>query len=248
MTTAKRDATDRSKAYLYAGTSGFAYADWAPLFYPAGSRANALLPAYAGRLNAVELNNTFYQHPKPDRIAAWLSQTPPEFRFVVKAQRGGSMRAFGEAAAETVGWLTAPYRLFGERLGAVLFRVPENIHRDVEKLGLMLDAWPADVPLVTEFQHGSWHDDEVYSLLRDHGAVLCATDLDERDAPDLRLTGDFIYLRLRRTSYSDRELDTWAQRLRAFLDAGSDCYVFLRHDEHGESALRAERMRELLSA
>ena len=86
----------------YVGTSGFAYADWAPLFYPPGTQSNALLPAYAERLNAVELNNTFYQHPKPDRIAAWLAQTPADFRFVVKAQRGGSMRAFGEAAAQTV--------------------------------------------------------------------------------------------------------------------------------------------------
>jgi uncharacterized protein YecE (DUF72 family) len=232
---------------LYAGTSGFAYADWAPLFYPAGTRANGLLAAYASRLNAVELNNTFYQHPKPERIAAWLAQTPAHFRFVVKAQRGGSMRAFGAAAAHTVGWLTAPYRLFGDRLGAVLFRVPENIHRDVAKLRSMLDAWPADMPLVVEFQHTSWHDDEVFDLLRARSAVLCATDLDDRDTPDLRLTGDVIYLRLRRTSYADSELEAWAQRLEAFLAAGNDCYVFVRHDERGESAVRAQRLRDILS-
>jgi uncharacterized protein YecE (DUF72 family) len=238
--------TGRGAAYV--GTSGFAYTDWAPLFYPAGTKSAALLPEYAARLNAVELNNTFYQHPKPERIAAWLAQTPRGFRFVVKAQRGGSMRAFGEAAAQTVGWLTAPYRLFGEQLGAVLFRVPENIHRDIAKLRLMLDAWPRDVPLVAEFQHASWHDDETYGLLRDHGAVLCATDLDDRDVPDLRLTGELIYLRLRRTTYTDDELVTWANRVAAFLDSGADCYVFLRHDAAGESALRAVRLREMLTS
>ena len=237
-----------SHGTLYAGTSGFAYADWAPLFYPAGTRGNALLSEYATRLNAVELNNTFYQHPKPERIAAWLSQTPEEFRFIVKAQRGGSMRAFGEAAAQTVGWLTGPYRLFGERLGAVLFRVPENIHRDVVRLRTMLEAWPADMPLVAEFQHPSWHDDEVYDLLRAHATTLCATDLDDRDLPDLRLTGASIYLRLRRTSYTDAELAQWADRLAAFLDDGIDSYVFLRHDESGASALRAVRLREMLAA
>ena len=227
---------------LYAGTSGFAYADWAPLFYPAGTRSPELLPAYAQRLNAVELNNTFYQHPKAERIAVWLSATPADFRFSVKAQRGGSMRAFGEAAAQTVGWLTAPYRLFGERLGTVLFRVPENIHRDETKLRFMLEAWPPELPLVTEFQHPSWHVDEVFELLRVHGATLCATDLDDRDPPDLRLTGCFVYLRLRRTTYTDDELARWSDRLAAFLEDGTDCYVFLRHDEHGDSALRAERM------
>ena len=232
---------------LFVGTSGFAYADWIPAFYPAGTKTSSLLAPYAARLNAVELNNTFYQHPKADRIAAWLAQTPADFRFVVKAQRGGSMRAFGSAAQETVGWLTAPYRLFGGRLGAVLFRVPENIHYDLAKLQAMLDAWPRDIPLVTEFQHASWHVDEVFDLLRGHQATLCATDLDSGDPPDLRLTGTQIYLRLRRTRYTDEELEAWALRLRAFLDNGVPCFVFLRHDENGESALRAVRLREMLS-
>lgn len=237
---------DQRRGRAYVGTSGFAYADWAPLFYPPGTRGNALLSTYSDRLNAVELNNTFYQHPKPDRISGWLAQTPVDFRFEVKAQRGGSMRAFGEAAAETVGWLTAPYRLFGKRLGSVLFRVPENIHLDLARLRVMLAAWPRDIPLVAEFQHPSWHIDEVFALLTEHSAMLCATDLDERDQPDLRLTGDFVYLRLRRASYTDDELAIWADRLRAFLDDGTDCHVFLRHDEHGESALRAMRIRELV--
>jgi uncharacterized protein YecE (DUF72 family) len=238
--------SERGSAYV--GTSGFAYADWAPLFYAPDTRSNALLPAYATRLNAVELNNTFYQHPKADRIAAWLAQVPADFRFVVKAQRGGSMRAFGSAAHETVAWLTAPYRLFESRLGAVLFRVGENIHRDDEKLLSMLEAWPADMPLTIEFQHTSWHVDEVFDLLRRHNATLCATDLDDRDPPDVQRTGAFIYLRLRRITYTDAELSAWADRLTAFLDDGVDCYVFLRHDELGDSALRAVALREILAA
>lgn len=236
----------RSRGRLYAGTSGFAYPDWAPLFYPAGTRAAALLGFYANRLPAVELNNTFYRQPRPETLAAWLAATPTDFRFVVKAQRGGSMRALGEAAQETVGWLTGPYRLFGERLGAVLFRVPENVGRNDDRLQALLGAWPADLPLAVEFQHPSWHDDEVFELLHEHGAALCATDLDDLDPPDLRLTGRFIYLRLRRTDYSDEDLAGWADRLAAFLDSGTDCFVFFRHDANGESALRALELLRLL--
>jgi uncharacterized protein YecE (DUF72 family) len=232
-------------AILYTGTSGFAYPDWAPLFYQAGTRSTDLLSAYAARLPAVELNNTFYRQPRPDHVTAWLAATPADFRFVVKAQRGGSIRAFGSEAAETVAWLTAPYRLFGERLGGVLYRMPESVHRNDTRLRLLLDAWPADMPLVLEFQHPSWHVDEVYELLQAHGATLCATDLDEGDPPDLRLTGRSIYLRLRRITYSDSDLADWAARLSAFLQAGTDCFVFLRHDADGTSALRAARLREL---
>ena len=230
---------------LYTGTSGFSYPDWSPLFYAAGTPSRDLLRSYADRLPAVELNNTFYQQPKPDKIAAWLAATPSEFRFVVKAQRGASMRTFGSAASDSVEWLTGPYRLFGERLGSVLFRVPSPVKRDDDRLRAMLEAWPADMPLTMEFQDPSWQDDEVFDLLRAHEAALCATDLDEADEPDLRLTGRFTYLRLRRASYTEDDLRRWADRVAAFLEGGVDCYVFFRHDETGESAVRAVRFLDL---
>jgi uncharacterized protein YecE (DUF72 family) len=180
-------------------------------------------------------------------VAAWLADTPADFRFAVKAQRGGSLRALGSAATQTVEWLTGPYRLFGERLGCVLYRVPANVHRDDDRLLALLGAWPADLPLALEFQHSSWHADEVFEALRAHKAALCATDLDDGNEPDLRLTGRFIYLRLRRTSYTDAELAAWTGRLAPFLADGVDCYVFVRHDEVGHSALRAEVMRSLVA-
>jgi uncharacterized protein YecE (DUF72 family) len=235
-----------TRSRLYVGTSGFAYPAWAPLFYPPGTRADGLLSEYSARLPAVELNNTFYQQPRPEKVAAWLAATPGDFRFVVKAQRGGSMRAFGSAATETVAWLTAPYRLFGDRLGNVLYRVPKEIVRDDERLRSLLDVWPVDLPLTAEFQHPSWQADEVLDLLRAHRASLCATDLDDFDPPDLRRTGDHIYLRLRRTTYSDDDLKDWADRLAVFIADGIDCYVFFRHDESGESAIRALALTALL--
>ena len=233
-----------TRGRLLVGTSGFAYPDWAPRFYPAGTRAEGLLREYSARLPAVELNNTFYQQPRPERVAAWLAATPSHFRFVVKAQRGGSLRAFGSAAAATVAWLTGPYRAFGDRFGCVLYRVPKEIARDDERLAALLTVWPADLPLTVEFQHPSWHTDEVFGLLATQGAALCATDLDEAGPPDLRRTADHIYLRLRRTTYTDHELSAWADRLEAFIADSIDCYVFLRHDESGESALRAMALRQ----
>ena len=237
-----------TRGRLFVGTSGFAYPAWAPLFYAAGTKGDRLLAEYSARLPAVELNNTFYQQPRPDKVAAWLAATPPDVRFAVKAQRGGSMRAFGTAAAETVEWLTAPYRAFGDRLGCVLYRVPANIRRDDNRLRLLLDAWPADMPLTVEMQDPSWRADDVHEILRSHGAALCATDLDEGDTPDLLRTADHVYARLRRTFYSDDDLKAWAGRFAAFMDDGVDCYVFFRHDERGESALRAVRLLQLLGA
>ena len=234
---------------LYVGTSGFAYPDWAPRFYPTGTKAAGLLEFYAGRLTAVELNNTYYASPNASKVAGWLAATPPDFRFAVKAQRGGSYRSLQVDPASAVPWLTGPYRAFGERLGTVLFRVPEGLKRDDAKLSAMLAEWPADVPLTMEFQEPTWHVDETFAALEAHGAALCATELpDDPEPPTLRRTGSFLYLRLRRHDYDDAELVTWAARLEPFLRAGDDAFVFFRHDEVGRGAELALALRAAVDA
>ena len=226
---------------LYAGTSGFAYPDWAPRFYPTGIRGDAMLAYYAQTFRTVELNNTFYARPTEARIQTWLAATPVGFRFVVKAQRGGSMRAFLVAPTESVPWLTESLPAFDERLGAVLFRVPANVRRPADETGAarlagLLGAWPRSIPLAMEFQHESWHVDETFSTIRDAGAALVTTEMPEDTVPPtIRLTGPFLYLRLRRHDYTAAELTAWAQRLKPFLNAGHDAYVFFRHDETGRA-------------
>jgi uncharacterized protein YecE (DUF72 family) len=237
---------------LLVGTSGYAYADWAPRFYPPGTRSGDLLHSYAERLPACELNNTFYQQPKSDRIRAWLAATPADFRFVVKAQRGGSMAALAADPVGTLAWLLRPYREFGERLGSVLFRIPANVRRDDSHLAALLAAWPTDVPLTVEAQDPSWAVDETFDALEQAGAAWCATDLDDGDEPPIRLLAPWLYLRLRRISYDEAALDKWADRIEPFLAAGHDAFVFFRHDASGESAVSAlglaDRMRARLGS
>jgi len=219
---------------LRTGTSGFAYPGWIPRFYPTGTRGDGLLRYYGSRLDAVELNNTFYQQPTAAKVQAWLAATPDGFRFSVKAQRGGSFRAMTGEPEPGMPWLTGPYRAFGSRLGTVMFRVPEGIRRDDARLAALLAAWPGDLPLTLEFQDPSWHVDETLAALASIGAVLCTTDLpDMPDLPTLRRTGPFLYLRLRRHDYDAAEIDAWADRLEPFLAAGDDAYVFFRHDATG---------------
>ena len=139
-------------------------------------------------------------------------------------------------------WLTDSYRLFGPRLGCVLFRVDASVKRDDDALGRLVAAWPRDIPVAFELQDPSWEMDEVHAILREGGAALVATDLDDADEPPLRRIGAFLYLRLRRATLTDADVDAWAARLAPFLDDGMDTYVFFRHDEDGTSALRAEAL------
>ena len=260
MTTAGASAAGR----LYAGTSGFSYVDWVPRFYPPGTRAGGMLAAYGRLLPAVELNATFRRRPTRSAIQGWIGAVPPDFRFAAKAQRSSAIRGLFGEPVETVRWLTEPLDEFGDRLGAVLYRVPAEVRRDGPWVGgdvaladtrlrALLAAWPRTIPLVVELQDASWHVDETFAALRDAGAVLCTTELppegdegatvnasasdpsDPAEPPTIRRTGPFLYLRLRRDEYTPAELDAWAARISAFLEAGDDVYAFFRHDAVGRA-------------
>ena len=106
--------------------------------------------------------------------------------------------------------------------------------RDDAKLAGMLAAWPRDIPIALEFQDPSWHVDETFAALADAGAALVSTESPEDETPpDIRRTGPFLYLRLRRHDYAPAEVAAWAERLRPFLEAGDDAFVFFRHDDVG---------------
>jgi uncharacterized protein YecE (DUF72 family) len=266
-----RHAGSRLTGRLLVGTSGFAYPGWAPRFYPPGTKPADRLAVYASKLPALELNATFRRRPTVSAIRGWVRATPPDFRFAVKAQRGSAVRALWGSPEESVAWLTEPLGEFGERLGAVLFRVPAEIRRDGPwvnrdpavadaRLAALLGAWPRSIPLVVELQSPTWHVDETFAALRAAGAVLCTTELpaegDEgasrdpatgaagSESPTIRRTGPFLYLRLRLHDYDDVALDAWAARIEPFLAAGDDAYVFFRHDpvgRGGELALELRR-------
>jgi uncharacterized protein YecE (DUF72 family) len=263
---------------LLVGTSGFSYPDWTPRFYPPGTRAADRLAAYASRLPALELNATFRRRPTVSAIRGWVAATPPDFRFVVKAQRSSAIRGLFGSPEETVAWLSEPLGEFGQRLGAVLYRVPAEIRRDGpwvegdvsradQRLRSLLAAWPTAIPLVLEFQDRSWHVDETLAALREAGAVLCVTELppegdegaggddpvgsDGREDPEppiVRRTGSFLYLRLRRHDYTGPEVDAWAARIEPFLAAGDDVYVFFRHDAVGRAGELALELLDRVAA
>ena len=93
-----------------------------------------------------------------------------------------------------------------------------------------------------EFRNDSWRDEEVYSALREKGAMLCCTDSEEGDSPPLVATSNNAYLRLRRTHYDDAGLSDWARRIAApRLDRA---YVYFMHEDDALGAVFARKLME----
>ena len=68
---------------IYVGTSGYAYKEWKGRFYPEKISPQEMLRFYSGRLNTVEINNTFYRMPKENVLTSWAEQVPADFIFAL---------------------------------------------------------------------------------------------------------------------------------------------------------------------
>src|SRR6185503_15570871 len=186
---------------LHVGTSGYSYKEWKGNFYPEDLPAKEMLSYYAGRLPAVEINNTFYRLPQPSMIENWRAQVPSSFRFSVKAtQRITHIKRLNNAADETK-YLLETAALLEERLGVVLFQLPPNMKKDAARLQAFLNLLPAGTRSAFEFRHESWFDDETFNLLRERDCALVVSDTDEKPLTEITSTAGWGYLRLRRTSY-----------------------------------------------
>src|SRR6185436_16894468 len=81
----RRGALNEPAVRLQVGTSGYSYKEWKGSFYPADMPEKQMLRFYAERFLTVEINNTFYRMPNRETLLRWAEETPPGFRFVLKA-------------------------------------------------------------------------------------------------------------------------------------------------------------------
>ncbi|MDX1492634.1 MAG: DUF72 domain-containing protein [Longimicrobiales bacterium] len=229
---------------LHVGTSGYSYKEWKGSFYPEDLANSDMLTYYGERLGAVEINNTFYRLPKASVLEGWAEQVPESFRFSIKASRKIThFSRLKESAADPTGYLLSTVATLGERLGVVLFQLPPNFKKDVERLSAFLDL-VGDTPAAFEFRHDSWNDEEVHGMLRDRGVALVCADTEESEGDEpLVETASFGYLRLRRPGYSDDDLRRWAEHLRS--TDWERAMVFFKHEDEGAGPRMAMRFAEI---
>jgi uncharacterized protein YecE (DUF72 family) len=228
---------------LFVGTSGYAYPKWKPSFYPADVPAKQFLRYYGEHFRSVEMNNTFYRLPKVEAAEAWAKDVPADFRFVLKAPQlithirrmnnaGEAVTAFLEVAA-----------VLKERLGPLLFQLPPNLKKDLPRLRDFLGLLPSQIRAAFEFRHASWFDDEVFGVLREHGAALCIADADDDLEVPFVATTDWGYLRLRRENYTTPAMKKWVTRVQE--QSWTDTFIFFKHEDTGTGPKFAKRFLDL---
>ena len=222
------------------GCSGWNYRHWREPVYHRRP-ASQWLGLYAELFDTVEVNATFYRLPTESAARGWAEQAPPGFEFAVKASRYLTHihRLKGiEEGVKRFFERIAPLERAG-CLGPILWQLPENFHRDEDRLAAALRTLPPGRHAF-EFRHPSWFCRPVETLLREHGCALVIADHPTRGFQTHRRTTNWMFVRLhhghrgRGGNYSRSELEEWAGRARRWARSG-DVHVYLNNDWLGTS-------------
>ena len=143
-------------------------------FPPEGSQ----LQRYASRLNAAEINTSFYRPHAAATYERWAAAVPAGFRFSVKMPKLISHERGLVRAREPLERFLDEIRGLGDRLGPLLLQLPPKHAFDTRRAGrffeLLRGRHRGDV--ACEPRHASWTTDAASRLLTTFRIARVAAD------------------------------------------------------------------------
>lgn len=233
------------------GTSGWQYDHWKGPFYPERMSSDDMLSAYCDTFDSVEINGSFYRLPQQETVKAWRKAVPNEFMFAAKASRYVTHMKKLKDPGDPLRRLYDSFKGLGQTQGPILFQLPPNWSRNLERLEAFLKSLSGRFRHAFEFRDPSWHEDETFELLRQHGAAHCIHHLEGYLAPR-ELTAELAYVRLHgpdgpyQGSYDEKTLSGWAQSFQEWASDGHEVVCYFDNDEKGYAPRDAQRLKEMV--
>jgi uncharacterized protein YecE (DUF72 family) len=215
---------------VWVGTSGFQYPEWKGSFYPEKLSAAKMLPYYAARFSTTEINYSFRRIPSEKTLTKWAAETPPQFRFAMKALQEITHFKKLRDCSEVLHTFCGVLKSLGGKLGPVLFQLPPFFRSDLALLKDFLDELPKGLQCTFEFRHESWFNDETYAALKSKNIALCIAEAENLSTPVIA-TADFGYFRLRKPDYTKADIARWAKVVGK--QSARQTFVYFKHEESG---------------
>jgi uncharacterized protein YecE (DUF72 family) len=136
------------------------------------------LERYAGRLNAVEINSSFYRAHRRATYERWAASVPDEFSFAVKVPKAITHERRLQGACDLVDRFLSEVTGLGHKLGPLLVQLPPSLAFQEEVADRFLTELRdrAEGDVVCEPRHASWFRPEVDQLLTELRIARVAAD------------------------------------------------------------------------
>jgi uncharacterized protein YecE (DUF72 family) len=207
------------------GISGWTYAGWRGVFYPAKLPHKRELVYSSGRFNAIEINGSFYSLQRPSSYASWRSSTPPGFVFSIKGSRFIThMKKLRDPEVPLANFFASGLLALREKLGPILWQFPPNLGFDEQRFDAFFRLLPRstiaaaelarnhdarlegrafyepdaerEIRHCVEVRHPSFLVPAFFELLRRHQIAFVFADTAGKWPYSEDLTTDFVYIRL----------------------------------------------------
>lgn len=160
---------------VYIGTAGWAIRkEQDALFGPGASH----LARYATRLNAVEINSSFYRPHRPATYEKWAAAVPEGFRFAVKVPKQITHEKRLSGAQDLLAAFLGQCGALGAKLGPLLVQLPPSLKfddRTARAFFAMLRRRFAGA-VACEPRHLTWFGTEAQALLAEFEIARVAAD------------------------------------------------------------------------
>ena len=212
-------------AQIRIGISGWNYAPWRGVFYPADLPHRRELEFASRQFNSIEINGSFYSLQRPSSYQRWYEETPENFVFSVKGGRFIThMKQLRDIEVPLANFFASGVLRLREKLGPILWQFPPAFRWNKEKFEAFFDLLPKDtkaaaclakkhndklkdrawtktdklrrIRYAIEIRHDSFMGAEFFSLLRKHRMAFVVSDAAAKWPYAEDLTADFVYCRL----------------------------------------------------
>lgn len=265
-------SSEKLQKCVRVGCQGWNYDDWVTgraggekVFYPNGTRAAAMLEAYARAFETVEVDSTFYAIPAAQTVDGWARRTPPEFSFSLKLpQEITHERVLRSGSLELVEVFCDRLGLLGEKLATILVQLPPIFDASPENMRALrefLAGLPQGFRFSIEFRSRDWMTADALEMLAKYKVSLALVEgqwiprdlMFERALP---ATADFAYVRwmgerdLTRFDTvqrpQDANLQLWRELLAEVCAQTQQVYAYFSNFYEGFAPASANKLKRLL--
>ena len=240
------------KARVHIGCAGWAIPKRSAEAFPSeGSH----LHCYARRVNAVEINSSFYRPHRRATYERWADSVPDEFRFSVKIPKDITHKARLAGISGRLSAFLDEIAGLGDKLGPLLLQLPPSLALDKAVANAFFDEMRQQFSgtIVCEPRHATWFDRAAAALLRKF--EIGRVGADPATVPAAAKPGayaDLAYYRLHGSprvyysSYRSEELAALAARIRKDIARGDDVWCIFDNTAEGAAQANALTLQALL--
>jgi len=251
---------------VYIGTSGFYYDEWVGPVYPDGTRSSNMLEVYSGMFHSLEINSTFYRPPRPDMFVKYPDRTGRQVKIVIKLHSSFTHERTAKKGSSRTFDISVKPLVDSGQFSAYLAQFPQSFQNSAKARAYveeLREMFP-DSPLVMEFRHKSWWNDDVLRFLKDLGVSMCSVDLPEiMNLPPTgtTFTNSPAYLRLHGRNedgwyegrdarytyrYNKDELAGILKKVKKLVLKTDEVFIFFNNHPMGNAAINANEFLEIL--